>query len=168
MGPLSEKWSLRHGALAVAGGVEFRVWAPLTPRLSVAIYGNKAQDCVMERGNGGVFHAIVPDVSAGCDYSYRFPDGRKCPDPVSRWQPKGVHGPSRVVDPSAFAWSDSEWYGPELRDLIIYELHTGAFTPEGTFEAIIGKLRHGHQLDRGDTHVAKMRKFVDDRFERSR
>ena len=62
------------------------------------------------------------------------------PDPTSRWQPDGVHGPSAVVDPTAFAWTDAGFRGHALADLVFYELHVGAFTPAGTFEAVIGHL----------------------------
>jgi maltooligosyltrehalose trehalohydrolase len=94
----------------------------------------------MERSQGDVFEAIATETRAGADYSYIIDDEKERPDPVSRWQPHGVHGPSRVVDPNEFAWTDADWKGIPLKDLIIYELHVGTFTPEGTFEAIIGKL----------------------------
>ncbi len=72
----------------------------------------------------------------------RLDGERERPDPVSRWQPQGVHRPSRIVDPNSFRWSDQAWKGIPLKDFIIYELHTGTFTPEGTFESIIPRLSY--------------------------
>ena len=71
---------------------------------------------------------------------------RQFPDPVSRWQPEGVHGPSRIVDAASFPWSDQDWRGIPLEDYLIYELHTGTFTPEGTFESIIPRLPYLREL----------------------
>ncbi|HLI64529.1 MAG TPA: alpha-amylase family glycosyl hydrolase, partial [Terriglobales bacterium] len=78
--------------------------------------------------------------SAGDRYVYVLEDGCAVPDPVSRFLPEGVHGPTEIVDPSAFRWSDDAWRGLDLREYVIYELHVGAFTPEGTFDAAITKL----------------------------
>jgi maltooligosyltrehalose trehalohydrolase len=78
----------------------------------------------------------------GDTYSFLFEDGRARPDPVSRLQPEGVHGPSQVVDSDAFVWSDRDWQGIALSDFILYELHIGTFTPEGTFASAIPKLEH--------------------------
>ena len=91
----------------------------------------------MERQDDGVFSVVIRDLPSGTHYYYRFDDGRLRPDPVSRWQPEGVHGPSAVVDPSAFLWTDHQWKGKALHDLILYELHCGTFTADGTFSAII-------------------------------
>jgi maltooligosyltrehalose trehalohydrolase len=88
----------------------------------------------------GVFSAIVPSAAAGDDYWFLLDDDHARPDPVSRWQPAGVHGPSRVVDPRAFSWTDEGWRGVSMDDLVIYELHVGTFTTEGTFAAIIPRL----------------------------
>ncbi|HEV2444764.1 MAG TPA: malto-oligosyltrehalose trehalohydrolase, partial [Candidatus Sulfopaludibacter sp.] len=88
----------------------------------------------------GEFGAFAKGRTAGCDYMLGTPGGRQFPDPVSRWLPNGVHGPSRVVDPNAYPWSDEDWRGIPLREYVIYELHTGTFTPEGTFESIIPRL----------------------------
>ena len=83
----------------------------------------------------------MPGVGAGADYFYVV-GGNERPDPVSRFQPAGVHGPSRVVEPDEFAWTDEGWKGIELKDYVVYELHVGTFTPEGTFEAVTRKLAH--------------------------
>src|SRR5438477_148834 len=80
---------------------------------------------------GGYFSGTVPSARAGTDYRYRL-GGGLFPDPASRYQPEGPHGPSRVIDPSAFAWADSAWRGPAPEGRVIYEMHIGTFTPEGT------------------------------------
>jgi maltooligosyltrehalose trehalohydrolase len=122
------------------------VWAPRAETIAVKLSGEDARTVPLERGDGDVFEASVQGVGAGADYLYLVNGERERPDPVSRWQPSGVHGPSRVVDPEEFAWTDEAWKGIPLKELIIYELHTGTFTPEGTFEAIIPKLAHLKQL----------------------
>ena len=70
-------------------------------------------------------------------YALKLPDGNEYPDPASRWQPDGVHRPSAVFFPESYDWSDTNWRGVSREDLVIYELHVGTFTPEGTFDAII-------------------------------
>jgi maltooligosyltrehalose trehalohydrolase len=136
-------WRLRFGARPeLGGGVTFRVWAPLAERVSVRVVAPAPQEFELRRGPGDVFEAHAPSVGAGADYFYVLDGGRQLPDPVSRFQPEGVHGPSRVVDPEAFEWTDAEWRGLPLRDYVVYELHVGTFTREGTFEAVIPKLAH--------------------------
>jgi maltooligosyltrehalose trehalohydrolase len=134
-------WRLERGATVLANGaVRFAVWAPRARRVAViAGIGGATTVATLEDAGGGVFAAVVDGVGAGTDYFYRL-DGRDLPDPVSRYQPLGVHGPSRVVDPSAFAWTDGEWRGREMADLVIYELHVGTFTEAGSFDAIVEHL----------------------------
>ncbi len=128
------------------GGVEFRVWAPRLRSLSVNVFQSQTLTFPLNSQANGEFTTKVPNLAAGADYLFVLDDGRQRPDPVSRWQPAGVHGPSRVVDPCAFAWSDQDWSGIPLRQLILYELHTATFTPDGTFEAIIPRLPYLQQL----------------------
>jgi maltooligosyltrehalose trehalohydrolase len=138
---------LRMGAEVLSGGgVEFRVWAPRASSMAVRIEGAREPLSPMTRGDDGVFEARVPSARAGDDYFYVIDGDRARPDPVSRWQPRGVHGPSRVVDPRTFASRDIAFRAPELRDLVIYELHVGTFTPEGTFDAAARKLRYLREL----------------------
>ena len=82
----------------------------------------------------------------GTDYFYVLEGERERPDPVSRWQPRGVHGPTRIVNPDSFRWSDQTWQGIPLKDFIIYELHPGTFTAEGTFESVIARLPYLRDL----------------------
>lgn len=88
----------------------------------------------------GYWKTLVQDMGPGIRYQYQVNHTMERPDPASRSQPEGVHGPSEVIDPLAFSWTDREWRGLPLEQYIIYELHTGTFTPEGTFEAIIDRL----------------------------
>ena len=130
--------------------MEFRVWAPKLKQLAVRILGDQPRTIPMtmnhppDSESGGEFVATVADVTEGMDYSYVLDAGldseRERPDPVSRLQPHGVHGPSRVVNPESFRWSDEMWAGIPLKDFIIYELHVGTLTTEGTFEAVIPRL----------------------------
>ena len=141
-GASTPAWELRFGARPLAdGGTVFRVWAPLAERLEVKVLGDEPRTVPLEPAGGGVFEARVGGVAAGADYFYVV-GGNERPDPVSRSQPAGVHGPSRVVAPGGFAWTDEAWRGVELKDYVVYELHTGTFTPEGTFEAVTRKLAH--------------------------
>jgi maltooligosyltrehalose trehalohydrolase len=98
----------------------------------------------MERGEDGYHVARLP-VGGGARYLFRFPDGRERPDPASRFQPEGVHGPSEVVA-SDFRWTDAGWRGLPLRDYVIYELHVGTFSREGTFDGVIAELDRLRQL----------------------
>ncbi len=135
--------AITGGASPRAGETEFRVWAPHQAHMSVRIVGRG--DFPMRREDAG-FHSVSLPAAAGERYFYLFDDGRAVPDPVSRLLPEGVHGPTEIVDPGAFAWTDRKWLGLDLREYIIYELHTGAFTPEGTFDGIIAKLDYLRML----------------------
>ncbi len=153
-----QAWNLRFGA-SVRGQdtVEFHVWAPNVENLAVRILGEQPRTIPMTRSSNqranqeanseaAEFVATVPQVREGADYLYVLNGERERPDPVSRWQPGGVHGPSRVVDPASFHWSDQGWSGIPLRNYIVYELHTGTFTREGTFESVISRLSYLRDL----------------------
>jgi maltooligosyltrehalose trehalohydrolase len=130
-----------HGAIPLEGATHFSVWAPRARELALRVRtGAAAGDHPLVRDRRGVYAATVTGVAAGDDYAYVIDGGAERPDPTSRWQPEGVHGPSRVVDAAAFPWTDAKWRGPEMADYIIYELHTGTFTREGTFDAVIERL----------------------------
>jgi maltooligosyltrehalose trehalohydrolase len=121
--------------------VRFRVWAPLRERVDVHVVGpGPARRVPLDRQPDGVFAGTVDELGAGARYFYRLDDQVDRPDPVSRYQPEGVHGPSEVVDPAAFAWTDRGWAGVSLADVALYELHVGTFTAEGTFDAVIPHL----------------------------
>ncbi|HET8579725.1 MAG TPA: malto-oligosyltrehalose trehalohydrolase, partial [Nitrospiraceae bacterium] len=134
----SETWRLNLGARPVGPStVEFRVWAPRAKTVAVRLIGQDRNPLPMKQRELGYFEATVSDVGPGTRYRYVLDDQKERPDPASRFQPDGVHGASVVVDPDAFRWTDETWSGLPLAHLIMYELHTGTFTPEGTFEAII-------------------------------
>jgi len=126
------------GATVEPGGVRFRVWAPERARVELVIEGQPAPP--LARAEDGTWTAFVPGLLAGARYRYRLDGEGPFPDPVSRFQPDGVHGPSEVIDPSTFAWTDGGWRGLALEDAAVYELHVGTFTPEGTFAAAAEKL----------------------------
>jgi len=125
------------GANAVPGGVEFRVWAPRATTVDVEL-GNVY--VAMVRDGDGVWSATVADVAPDALYRFRIDGGGAFPDPYSRSQPEGPHGPSQIVDPGAFRWTDDGWPGLSPDGLVIYELHVGTYTAEGTFDALIGEL----------------------------
>ena len=116
----------------------FAVWAPNARRVEVELEGRRHP---LEAGAGG-WHAVELDAPAGTDYAFCLDGGEPRPDPRSPWQPHGVHGPSRTVDHDAFAWATDSWSPFHLPSAVLYELHVGTFTPEGTFEAAIGRLDH--------------------------
>jgi len=132
----------RLGANPVdANATHFRVWAPGRRRVSVELYeAGDVRRRRIERQNDGYFAGTLTGVGPGARYRYVLDHQISRPDPASRFQPEGVHGPSQVVDPHAFTWTDQAWRGVAKRDLVIYELHVGAFTPEGTFRAAIERL----------------------------
>ncbi|HEU4697607.1 MAG TPA: malto-oligosyltrehalose trehalohydrolase [Gemmatimonadales bacterium] len=140
-------WTLERGAHVRTDGVEFAVWAPKAERVDVVLESGPATGIYpLARGDAGVYAGFVAGAGAGDDYRYRLDGGDPLPDPVSRYQPEGVHGASQVVDPSAFAWSDAGWRGRAMADLVLYELHVGTFTAEGTFEAAIARLDYLRDL----------------------
>ncbi len=130
---------------------EIRVWAPKASRVELQSQGRLLE---MTSGDCGWWAVEDPDLVHGIDYALCL-DGRgPFPDPRSPWQPNGVHGPSRWVDHDRFAWTDAGWRQPPQGSAVIYELHVGTFTPEGTFEAAITRL--DHLLELGITHVELM------------
>jgi maltooligosyltrehalose trehalohydrolase len=117
----------------------FLVWAPRAQLVDVCIIEPRARSLPMQAVGCGYFHAIVQGISDGALYRYRLNGEKERPDPASRCQPRGVHGPSQIID-SRFNWNDSRWRGLPLEEYVLYELHVGTFTPEGTFDAIVPRL----------------------------
>ena len=134
----SSRASLHLGATVREDGVAFRVWAPACRSVDVVVDGRRPLS--MTREADGTFEATVSGLAAGVRYQYRLDGHRHRPDPASRYQPDGVHGPSVAVDPAAFEWTDRAFRGHALADYVIYELHIGTFTRTGTFEAVIPHL----------------------------
>ena len=145
----------RLGALVEPGGVRFRVWAPAADRAGVVLSDRTVP---LNPAGDGYHEAFVGGAAAGDRYRIALDPGSgpatPFPDPASRHQPEGVHGPSEVVDPGAFQWTDDEWTPPAPRDLVVYELHVGAFTPGGTFDG--ARERLPYLADLGVTAVELM------------
>ncbi|MFN8679522.1 MAG: alpha-amylase family glycosyl hydrolase, partial [Thermomicrobiales bacterium] len=148
---MSERTGARRRAVGVevlADGVQARVWAPNADAVTV-VYTDDAgshQEAALAAEHRGYYSGYLPGAKAGTRYHLRLDDGDLLADPASRSQPEGVHGPSAVVDPCDFAWQVDDWHVPLLRDAVIYELHIGSFTPEGTFEAVIPHLPYLRDL----------------------
>ncbi|MGH9347304.1 MAG: malto-oligosyltrehalose trehalohydrolase [Vicinamibacterales bacterium] len=132
-----------------AGGTHFRVWAPRHTSVELALDTTRTRELrPLVRDDRGYWSAVFDDIGPGAAYRYRLggDDARVFPDPASRYQPEGVHGPSEVVDLSAFPWTDEGWRPPRREDLVVYELHGGTFSPQGTFRGALERLPHLAQL----------------------
>jgi maltooligosyltrehalose trehalohydrolase len=123
------------------GSVRWRVWAPKARRVELVLLdGGRRRTVAMHSEGAGFFIHTEKGVGEGQRYAYRLDNGPERPDPASLWQPDGVHAPSAVLFPERFAWSDQGWRGVARADLVLYELHVGTFTPEGTFDAVVPRL----------------------------
>ncbi|HKM56455.1 MAG TPA: alpha-amylase family glycosyl hydrolase, partial [Isosphaeraceae bacterium] len=135
------------------GGVHFRVWAPVCRTVDVVIEeparagsgdgsdsGSEPRTVPLQNEGNGYFSGFVAEADNSSLYRYRTDGDKSFPDPASRYQPKGPHGPSQVVDPARFPWTDGEWKGLALEGQVFYELHLGTFTPEGTWNAAAANL----------------------------
>ena len=150
------------GAVPVGDGlVEFRVWAPNAATVEVERVTRGERHALAEAG-GGVHAATVP-ADCGDDYLFVLDGDQRRPDPCSRFQPHGVRGPSRVVDPGTFQWRDDGWSGVALDDLVIYELHVGTFSPEGTYDGVRTKLRELRELGVTAVELMPVATFPGDR-----
>jgi maltooligosyltrehalose trehalohydrolase len=123
------------------GSWEFVLWAPLTRAVSLHLLRGSGELVAMEPLADGYHRVIVNHLEPRSEYFYQLNGGRDLPDPASRFQPQGVHGPSQTIDPNAFRWTDHDWKGTDLERSIFYELHVGTYTPEGSFDAVIPHLR---------------------------
>ncbi|WP_324718996.1 malto-oligosyltrehalose trehalohydrolase [Salinimicrobium sp. HB62] len=122
---------------------EFCVWAPFAETVEVILKNREPQ--VLSQDNDGYWSGTLQNVEPGELYKFRI-DKEEFPDPASLSQPEGVHSWSRIIDHKAYSWQDQSWRGRELSSMIIYELHVGTFTSQGTFEAVIDKLDHLEEL----------------------
>ncbi|MBI5582058.1 MAG: malto-oligosyltrehalose trehalohydrolase [Deltaproteobacteria bacterium] len=128
------------GAVPLGDGrCRFRVWAPLAETVHVHLLPPRERLSRLAPAAGGYHDGVLEDVDPGALYLYRLDARRERPDPASRFQPDGVHGPSQVMD-TGFDWTDAAWRGIPLRRYIFYELHVGTFTPEGTFDGVSDQL----------------------------
>ena len=126
--------------LAPNGGAHARVWAP--KRRTVEFVHDGGEAIVLDAEGNGYFSADIPGATAGTRYRFRLDGKDSFPDPASRFQPEGPHGPSVIVDPTSFPWTDHDWKGITIDGQVISEIHIGTFTPEGTFRAAMSRLDH--------------------------
>jgi len=124
------------------GSASWNVWAPRAESLELVLIDTNGKQSTrpLERQERGYYTHIEPNIKEGQRYLYRLNGRKELPDPASRWQPDGVHQPSAVLRLDRFEWNEGEWQGRPLQDYIIYELHVGTFTSEGTFDAVIARL----------------------------
>src|SRR5690242_2450835 len=116
------------------GSVSFRLWAPEAKQVEILLNG--AKKIRLEQKQDGWFELITAEAGAGTRYQYQIDGAQKVSDPASRFQPEDVHGLSEIVNPAAFEWSDENWRGRPWEEAVIYELHVGTFSPEGTFAGV--------------------------------
>src|SRR5476649_354484 len=134
----SKSFSKSWGAEYIAADVvRFRLWATGQDRMTLRLSG---QDIEMNPCGDGWFERQVTGVAPGAEYNFVLPDGTVVPDPAARAQKADVSGPSLVIDPAGYAWQNLDWHGRPWEEAVIYELHIGTFTPQGTFRAALEKL----------------------------
>jgi maltooligosyltrehalose trehalohydrolase len=140
------------------GTTSFLIWAPEITELGVHLLGDDRVEN-LERDQRGYHHAALEGVSPGDLFRLVLPSGDELPDPASRSQPQGVHGPTEVFDPDAFGWSDPQFAAPALWDMVIYELHVGTFSEEGTFEGAARLLDHIVELGANTVELMPVAQF---------
>ncbi len=124
------------GALPLKDGICFSVWAPDAKAVEVHFANSSRRPSPLTKSRAGVFSGVVGAAKVGDRYQYCVDGKGPFPDPASRYQPEGVHGPSEVIDPKTFAWSDHDWRGLDANKLVVYELHVGTFSAAGTFAGV--------------------------------
>lgn len=129
-----------QGAELIDGGAHLRVWAPVCRSVEAVFSGESPAAVPLRPEANGYFSGLAAGRRAGDLYRLRLDGGDSFPDPASRFQPEGPHGPSRVVDPAAYGWSDVGWRGLSMRGQVFYELHVGTFSREGTWAGAIRRL----------------------------
>jgi malto-oligosyltrehalose trehalohydrolase len=139
---MKRRYDMPFGAeLRDDGSVHFRLWAPSARKVELSFAREKRSACLpLEQCDKGWFELTTDAAGPGTQYYFRIDDVRDVPDPASRFQPRDVHGPSEVIDPGAFEWHDGAWLGRRWEEAVIYELHVGAFSQSGTFDAVRERL----------------------------
>ena len=133
---MKRRHSMPFGAELTGDGTRFRLWAPAAARIDVELdVAGRRERRALQALEGGWFELFAEGIGAGARYAYRIDGGQQVPDPASRCNPDDVHRASMVVDPGAYDWIDANWGGRRWEEAVIYELHVGTFTPEGTFAA---------------------------------
>lgn len=153
---------MRIGAHYLGNGeCEFTVWAPIPNSVALQVVSPEPQTIPMKPLEDGYWHAIVQDTYPDTCYRYLLNEQEAHPDPASHFQPEGVHGHSQVADLD-FNWTDDAWRGLPLESMIIYELHVGTFTPEGTFTAIIPRLKDLKEIGINAIEIMPIAQFPGD------
>lgn len=142
---------------------QFTVWAPNRQQVALQLTGPIKQRLAMQPLEHGYWQVIAEGIKPGAGYLYELDGELERPDPASHYQPEGVHAASQVFDQQAFLWTDHDWSGVPLEDLIIYELHVGTFTPEGTFDAVIPRLSRLQELGITAIELMPVAQFPGDR-----
>ncbi len=145
------------------GRCAFTVWAPYLKEVAVQIISPEDRLIPMEQDEEGYWKVTAEGVEPGTLYFYKLEGSLERPDPASHFQPESVHGPSQVVDRSTMSWNDAEWSGVPLEEMIIYELHVGTFTPVGTFDGIILRLKELHELGVNAIEIMPIAQFPGNR-----
>ena len=145
------------------GKCEFTVWAPFAQTVDVIIVSQEKMIIPMQKKRSGFWTAGFERIFAGDTYLICLDRTKERPDPASHYQPQGVHGPSQIVDHQTFNWTDSGWKGIPLQEMIMYELHTGTFTPEGKFDAIIHRLDDLKEIGINAIEIMPVSQFPGDR-----
>jgi malto-oligosyltrehalose trehalohydrolase len=144
---MERKHAMPFGAEVLPNGsVRFRLWAPNAKRVTLCLDNGRQGAYPLLPLENGWFERISPEAIAGSLYRFQIDDNAEVPDPASRFQPQDVHGPSEVAEPTAFQWNDERWRGRPWEEAVIYELHVGTFTPEGTFRGVEQKLDYLRDL----------------------
>jgi maltooligosyltrehalose trehalohydrolase len=151
------------GAVVVEQGVRFRVHAPLARRVAVTVLDGPARGRYEMACGGELWELLLPHAAAGNLYHLTVDDSKPLPDPASRFQPHGVHGPSEIVDPARFTWTDQGWRGPSSAERVLYEVHVGAFTEQGTFGGVMERLPDLRDLGVTAVELMPVADFAGDR-----
>jgi len=142
---------------------EFTVWAPAHEDLAVQIVSPENRVLPMQKSERGYFSTMAENIEPGTLYYYKIAGEKDFPDPGSHSQPKDVHGASEVVDHTKMNWTDAQWSGIPLEEMIMYELHVGTFTPAGTFLAIIPRLSELREFGVNAIEIMPVAQFPGDR-----
>jgi maltooligosyltrehalose trehalohydrolase len=144
---------------------EFTVWAPLLKQVALKIITPEERLIPLKKEDEieGFWKVKVQGIKPGTKYYYQLEETKNLPDPASYYQPEGVHGPSQIIDPNSYQWNDKNWAGVPIEEMIIYELHIGTFTKEGTFEAAINYLKELKELGINAIEVMPVAQFTGNR-----
>ena len=155
---------MKVGSQYLGNGVcEFTLWSPLKEKAAVHLVSPKQKLLPMVKQELGYWYVKADNIEPGTLYYYQLEDGQDRPDPASHFQPQGVHEASAVIDHSNTSWQDSEWAGISLEEMILYELHVGTFTDEGTFKAMIPRLSDLAELGVNAIEIMPVAQFSGDR-----